>query len=98
LLADGQQSLFKTPTEDYDVVFHLNPSLQTRCSQAVEPDHELWESKLRFRNLADPGVYAGEVRVGFDPTESFARDIQVRFLKSGNGFRLRIQSGCTATR
>jgi hypothetical protein len=38
---------------------------------------DLWESKLRYRNLADPGVFGGEIRVAFDPAESLARDIQV---------------------
>lgn len=92
--ANALQSLFKTPTADYDVLIHLHPALLARYAQAVEPDTDMWESKLRYRNLADPGVFGAEVRVGFDPAEQYARDLQV----SLPGFKKDGADGLVASR
>lgn len=71
------QALFTTPIRDYNVVIHLSAALITRQSEAVDLQPELWEAKMQYRNLADEGVYGSEVRVAFNPAQSFARDIQV---------------------
>ena len=71
------QALFTTPTAEYDVLIHLDPSLLTRYALAVSPDVQEWEGKLQYKNITGQGVYGEEVRIGFDPAASFARDIQV---------------------
>lgn len=72
------QALFTTPTADYDVLIKLNPELITRYAQAVQPAVGLWEEKTKFRTVSSGGVaYGDEVRIGFDPTGSLVKDIQV---------------------
>jgi U3 small nucleolar RNA-associated protein 22 len=72
------QALFTTPTADYDVLIKLNPELITRYAQAVQSAAGLWEEKTKFRTVSSGGVaYGDEVRIGFDPTGSLVKDIQV---------------------
>lgn len=58
-------------------MIHLSPALITRQAEAAEPEPELWEAKMQYRNLADEGVYGSGLRVAFNPAEALARDIQV---------------------
>lgn len=69
--------MLKTPVKDYNAVIHLSPALVTRQAEAAEPEPELWEAKMQYRNITDEGVYGSELRVAFNPAQSFARDIQV---------------------
>ena len=69
------QSLFITPLEHYDFLIHLVPSVLPRYGQSVSPDPDVWELKLKFRNVQNGA--GDELRVDCDPAESFARSIQV---------------------
>lgn len=71
------QALFTTPTRDYDVVIHLDTAFVTRYAQAVNPDTDLWEEKMKYKNLGETGVLGDDIKLGVDLTGTFARDIQV---------------------
>ncbi|WVQ80672.1 hypothetical protein IAT38_002777 [Cryptococcus sp. DSM 104549] len=67
-------SLFTTPLAHFDFIIHLHPSVLPRSSQSLTASPSLWEAHLKFRNLAPDA--SDEIRVGFDPAESFVRDLQ----------------------
>jgi len=71
------QALFTTPTRDYDVVIHLQSALVTRYAQAVNADADLWEEKMKYKNVGGAGVLGDDLKLDVDLTGAFARDIQV---------------------
>jgi hypothetical protein len=61
---------------DYDVLLHLEPSILTRYAQAVNPDADQWEAKLKHRNVQQ-SILGEEVKVTLDPAHALVKEIQV---------------------
>jgi len=43
----------------------------------VNPDTDLWEEKMKYKNLGETGVLGDDIKLDVDLTATFARDIQV---------------------
>jgi U3 small nucleolar RNA-associated protein 22 len=67
--------MFTHPTQDYDFIVHLDPSVLPRYVHNVHADPALL-SKGKYANasLGDVGV---EVMPGFDAARAFFDDLQV---------------------
>jgi hypothetical protein len=59
------------------VLIHLNVEVSPRYVQGVHPDPTEWEGKTSLRNIPNTSTFGDAPRIGFDPVESFVRDIQV---------------------
>ncbi|KLO15197.1 Nrap protein [Schizopora paradoxa] len=73
------KSLFLHPTEDYDILIHLDPSAVRRYHQNVNFDLATITQPRKFMNLPNKGGSDeddGAVRVGFDPVALFVSDLR----------------------
>lgn len=68
------KSLFLHPTDDYDIVIQLNPTVLPRYYQNVNADSSVW---TRGSHL---GITESTPRPGFDPLPLFFADLQSTFI------------------
>jgi U3 small nucleolar RNA-associated protein 22 len=70
------QGLFTHPTEDYDFVIQLEPSILPRYFQNVAVDPVVWSQKGRYANVR-PQKDDLALRPSFDPAQLLFNDIKV---------------------
>lgn len=74
--------MFSHPTEDYDFVIHLHPTVVTRYTQSLSADRAVWGGAgKKYANLGRdmaPSVFGETIRLDFDPVHLFYLDLQVR--------------------
>lgn len=74
--------MFSHPTEDYDFVIHLHPSVVTRYTQNMFADRAIWGGTgKKYANLVGelaPSVFGETIRLDFDPVRLFYLELQVR--------------------
>lgn len=71
--------MFIHPTDDYDFVIHLQPSLITRYTQNLTSDPSVWGAVKKYANLTDPepaSVYGETVRLNFDPIAMLVGELE----------------------
>lgn len=73
------QCLFQHPTEDYDFVAELDPSVLPRYYQNVGASPSGWASKAKYANSALASSVA-PVLPGFDPAATLFADLRVSYL------------------
>ena len=72
--------MFIHPTQDYNILLHLDPSILPRYLHNVNVDQDLLTRRGKYANktLQDDAV---KVLPGFDPAQLFVDDLQVRPLR-----------------
>ncbi|KAI0079174.1 Nrap protein [Panus rudis PR-1116 ss-1] len=69
-------TLFSHPTEHYDFIVHLDPSILPRYCQNVKADPSVWLHKGKYANLQQADVTSGkDIRAGFDPALLLFKDL-----------------------
>ena len=76
------QGLFIHPTEDYDFLVRLNPSVLPRYVHNIAADEKLLSKSGKFANAVAKNQDQELVRPGFDPARSLFNDLQVRVIFS----------------
>lgn len=98
------QSLFKTPTREYDFLINLKPEIDTQAAYKIfahadSSIRQAWESHQR--NQMSSGMAGKDILVDFNPVTMFVQDLEVSSLVSSGG-RANIDhfscSVCMATR
>jgi U3 small nucleolar RNA-associated protein 22 len=72
------------PTNDYDFVIHLNPTLVPRYSENIHAHPSHWGGGKKYANLTDldqNSVYGDVIRLAFDPVRSLILELQVRVIQ-----------------
>ncbi|KDR70120.1 hypothetical protein GALMADRAFT_254950 [Galerina marginata CBS 339.88] len=69
------QGMFIHPTNDYDVLLHLDPSTLPRYLHNVNVDHELLTKRGKYANKTQEDEVV-RVLPGFDPGQLFFADLQ----------------------
>ena len=71
--------MFVHPTDDYDLVIHLDPMALTRYHHNVAADHNFPSKQGKYANPQRWEANA-DVLPGFDPARLLFSDLQVRLL------------------
>ncbi|KAI0317967.1 Nrap protein [Amylostereum chailletii] len=69
------KALFVHPTDDYDFVVQLDPSVLPRFFQNIVADPLVWARKSKYANMIQDSEDA-ELRPGFDPAHAFVDDLK----------------------
>lgn len=75
------KAMFVHPTDDYDFVIHLQPTIVTRYTQNVFANPSVWGGGKKYANLMDAvpnSVFGETLRLEFDPVSMLFKEIQVR--------------------
>ena len=59
------------------MVIYLESAFVTRYAQAVNPDIDLWEGQMKYKNLGGNGVLGEDLKLDADLVGAFAKDVQV---------------------
>jgi len=78
---DGEldiKTMLLHPTNDYDFLIHLNPSVAPRYIENLHADPSLWKSATKYANVMmdTASVYGTVPRVQFDPVGLLFEDIR----------------------
>ncbi|KAF8320436.1 Nrap protein [Clavulina sp. PMI_390] len=73
------RTMFQHPTGDYDFIIHLRPEVVTNYPWGIGANPKVWGGGKKYTNLAEavaPHIYGSAIRLGFNPTATFVREIQ----------------------
>ena len=73
------QTMLLHPTNDYDFLIHLDPSVIPRYTENLHADPSVWKRATKYANVRvdSTSVYGADPRIQFDPVQLFFQDIQV---------------------